>query len=278
MFSFLKKNKGSAVLIALIFMQMIMISWQIPLTSEESYFERGIFAVFAPIQDGIWSGFYFLNKTWKNYVNLRNVSRRNEKLNKTVFNLRQENRLLKTLLKHYKKDKEVRNLLNGLSQTILSARVIGFDMADIYKSVILNRGTRNGVKPDMIVLDRFGNLIGKVIQPVSLRECRVQLITDAESGVSVIKKDGESLGILSGDGSGMCRLKYILSTDTTIKKGDTLVTTGFDGIYPPGIDVGQVAAVTDNQDLFRTIKVSPKFKLKDLDIVGIITMDIDDAY
>lgn len=257
---------------------MIIISWQIPLTSSESYFERGVFAVFAPIQNGIWSSLHFLNKTWHEYVNFRDVSQHNQRLSREAFHLRQENRLLKNLLLHYKKDQKVQKLLDELSQKILSARVVGFDMADIYKSVVLNRGTKDGVKPGMIVLDRFGNLIGKVIQPVSLRECRVQLITDTESGVSVIKRGGESLGILSGDGGGMCRLKYILSTDTSIKPGDPIVTTGFGGVYPPDVEVGHVVDVTGDQNLFRTIKVKPKFKFKELDIVGIITVDIDDAY
>ncbi len=278
MFSFLKKNKGPVLLISLVFLQMILISLQIPLNSEESYFEKGVFAVFAPIQNGIWSGFHFFKKTWENYLYFRDVSSRNDRLNRQVFNLRQENRLLKNLLLHYKKDKKVRELLDDLSQTILSARMIGFDMADMYKSIILNRGTVHGVTPDMIVLDRFGNLIGRVIDPVSLMECRVQLITDTESGVSVIKKGGESLGILSGDGSGMCRLKYILSTDVSIQSGDTLVTTGFDGIYPPGLEVGQVENVIENQSLFRNITVKPNFRFKDLNIVGIITVNIDNAY
>ncbi|MFO7866858.1 MAG: rod shape-determining protein MreC [Candidatus Aminicenantes bacterium] len=237
-----------------------------------------VFAVFTPIQNAIWSGYYFIDKTWNDYIFFRDVSRRNEALNRKVFNLRQENRMLKNLLLHYKKDKKVREILEGLSQTIMSARVIGFDMGNIYSSVVINRGTIHGVKPDMIVLDRFGNLIGRVIEPVSLFQSRVQLITDTESGVSVRKKDGESLGIISGDAGGMCRLKYILSTDTTIMPGDVLITTGFDGIYPPDLEVGKVDSVKKSQDLFRSIKVQPMFKFKDLDIVGIITMDINDAY
>lgn len=278
MLSFLKKNKGLAVFIALIILQMVIISSQTPLTSKESYLGKCVFAVFTPIQNAIWSGYYFIDKTWNDYIFFRDVSRRNEALNRKVFNLRQENRMLKNLLLHYKKDKKVREILEGLSQTIMSARVIGFDMGNIYSSVVINRGTIHGVKPDMIVLDRFGNLIGRVIEPVSLFQSRVQLITDTESGVSVRKKDGESLGIISGDAGGMCRLKYILSTDTTIMPGDVLITTGFDGIYPPDLEVGKVDSVKKSQDLFRSIKVQPMFKFKDLDIVGIITMDINDAY
>ncbi len=278
MISFLKKKKGPAVFIALICAQMIMVSMQIPLTSEESYFERGVFAVFAPIQNGIWSSVHFIKKTWRNYLQFRDVSSRNAMLQQEVFNLRQENRLLKNLLLHYKKDSKVRTILRELSETVLSARVIGFDMADIFKSVVLNRGSVHGVDPDMIVLNRFGHLIGRVVRPISLLECRVQLITDTESGVSVIKKGGESLGILSGHIGGICSLKYILSTDTDIKPGDILVTTGFDGIYPPGLKAGTVEMVSKNQDLFQNIRVKPAFRFNDLDIVGIITMDVKNAY
>ena len=278
MFSFLKKNKGPAVFLTLILLQMILISLQVPLTSKESLFEKGVFTVFAPIQNGIWSGIHWVKKTWNDYFYFRDVSRLNQKLSREMFTLRQENRMLKNLLMHYKKDKKVRELLRGLSRNVMSARVIGFDMADMYKSVMVNKGTAHGVERNMIVLDRYGNLIGRVISPISLFECRVQLVTDSESGVSVMKKNGDSLGILSGYAGGICRLKYILATDTGIEPGDVLITTGFDGIYPPDLKVGKVESVTKTQNLFRTIEVNPLFKFKDLDIVGIITMNIHDVY
>jgi rod shape-determining protein MreC len=99
------------------------------------------------------------------------------------------------------------------------------------------------------------------------------MITDTESGVSVIPLGKGVPGVLIGEGNGRCRLEFILSTDMVIAEGDRLITAGFDGIYFPGIEVGKVTSVVEKEGLFKTVHVEPTFKIQDIDLLAIITVD-----
>jgi len=271
--SFLKKNKSLVILVSLLFLHMVLISVQAPGGSEGTFFETIIFSVFSPIQHGVVSVYKAAEKVWNDYFYLRKVNVKNRKLLTEVTQLRQENIILKNMLKKHEKEKEVKEFLTHISQNLVNARIIGFDMSSPFKSVTINKGSRQGLKKNMVVLDEAGNLVGRVVSPLSYHQATVQLITDDKSGVSVVKKGGKSIGILSGNNTRMCELKYILSTDEEIRTGDTMVTTGHDGIFPPGLNVGRVLAVEETSEMFKEIKIIPYFNLVQLHQVVVLRAD-----
>jgi rod shape-determining protein MreC len=61
-------------------------------------------------------------------------------------------------------------------------------------------------------------------------------------------------------------------------EGDRLITTGFDGIYMPGVLVGSVVFVKENISLFKEVRVVPAFEINDLDLVAVITADINEFF
>ena len=278
MSSFLKRNKNTAVLLILIFFHMILISIQVPRGEEGTYFETFLFAVFAPIQHGVVSVWKAVSKSWSDYFDLRGVSIQNKRLLKEVMQLRQENTVLRNLLKKYEKEERVKEFLSGISKNLVNARIIGFDMSNVFKSIIINKGSVQGLKKDMVVLDESGNLVGRIVPPITYNQATVQLITDSKSGVSVVKQDGGSLGILSGKNSEICEMKYVLSTDEEITEGDVLVTTGYDGIFPPYLKVGQVLSVQRTPELFKEIKVSPNFKPAQLQQVVVLRLNENEIF
>jgi rod shape-determining protein MreC len=274
----LKKVKSLIILLSLIFFQLVLISIQVPMGDESNYFEKVIFSVFSPIRHGTVSIFQGIGSLWKNYFGLHRVQRDNQRLLEEVFRLNQENSLLRSILRTYKTEKEMMNHLLELERRILPARVIGMDASNLWKSVVLNKGSLDGVKKDMVVLDKHGHLVGRVVDPISFKQARVQLITDTESGVHVIPQDKDVPGIINGIGNGQCHLEYILATDTAIVEGDRLITTGFDGIYFPGVLVGSVVSVVENISLFKEIMVMPAFKMQNLDLLAIIMVDANEFF
>lgn len=268
----LKVKKSLIVLIILIFLQLVLISLQIPL-EEKNYFERAIFTVFSPIQHGIVSLFSKMADIWHSYFYLRDVETQNQKLRKEIFSLRQENNLLRDALQKLRDEKEMKEKLQELHENILAAQIIGLDSGNIYKSIIINRGSLDGLKRNMVVLDKYGHLLGRVVGPISIKESRVQLITDPESGVSVYSQKNRVPGILSGDGDGECLLKYILASlpkSEDVIRGETLLTSGFDGIYPSDILVGEIISIAPTTSLFKEIKVKPYFDFRHLDLVAVL--------
>ncbi len=270
---FFKERKNLVVLTALIFFQLILISTQVPLGYGENYFEKAVFSVFSPVQHGILSLFRSIGEFWENYFYLQNVQSQNRKMKDEMFFLRQENNLLRNALENLKSAKEIEESLLRLHENILVAQVIGFDASNFYKSAVIDKGSLDGLKKDMIVLDKNGSLVGRIINPIALKESRVQLITDNESGVGVFSQSKEVMGILSGDDKGYCFLEYIHVTTEDIYEGEDIITSGKDGLFPSGIKVGKIVSITTSTSLFKQVKVEPYFDIRDLDQVAVIMRD-----
>jgi rod shape-determining protein MreC len=276
---FLKERKNLTILIALIFFQFLLISMQVPIGERASIFEKTVFSVFSPVRHGILSFFGAIGNIWENYFYLRNVQDQNEELNEEIMYLRQENNLLRNALQMFRNEREIQENLLKMHENILPAQVIGLDPNNFYKSVIINRGTLDGIKKNMIVLDKNGNLVGRIIDSISLKEARVQLITDNASGISVFTQKRVQ-GILVGDGEGQCLMQYVLATTTPdeISEGEDLITSGYDRIYPSGLTVGRIVSITTDTSLHKHIIVDPYFDFRYLDQIAVIMKDPKDFF
>lgn len=277
---FLKEKKSLIILIVLIFIQLVLISLQVPL-EEENYFERVIFSVFSPIQHGIAISSQKIGNIWKNYFYLRNVQSQNQKMREEIFFLRQENNILHNALQELKEAKEIQDRLSKIHKNILAARVIGLDTSNLYKSITINKGSLDGLKKDMVIVDKYGNLVGRVINPISFKESRVQLITASESGISVFSEKTKVPGILTGDSQGGCDLKYILTTlpqNQDVSIGEALIASGYDGIFLRGLHVGEIISITATISLFKRIKVQPYFDFRHLDQVAVLLIDPNEIF
>lgn len=269
---FLKEKKKAIILFSLIFFHLILISFQVPLGDKENYFEKAIFSIFSPVQHGVIFFFQKVGEIWNGYFYLWEVQRMNKELKEEMFFLRQENSQLRRALQRLKAERNVKDFIANLHDSFLVTRVIGIDARNIHKSIIIAKGSLDGLKKNMVVLDNQGHLVGRIIDPISLKEARVQLITDIDSGVSVISKESRAGGVLKGDGKGNCRLEYIYPTQK-VNKGEELVTSGLDHIFPPGIKVGTIVSIKTEASLFKMIKVKTSFEFSELDLVVIIPRD-----
>ena len=268
-----ERRKSQIILAALIVFNLVLVSFQVPLSGERNYFERVIFSLFSPVQHGFVFLYYKIGNIWKSYFFLIKVESQNRKLQDAIFYLQHENNLLKLALQKLKDEKHIEEFVASFHDSFLITQVIGVDASNAYKSITIARGTLDGVERDMVILDGKGNLVGRIIPPISLKEAKVQLITDNESGVGVVSQVSRVKGVLTGDGKGNCYLKYIYATQN-VDEGEGLETSGLDRIYPAGIKVGEVISLTSEAPLFQKIKVKPCFDFRDLDMVVIIKDDI----
>jgi len=269
---FLREKKKAITLVALIFFHLFLISLQVPLGDEENYFEKAIFSIFSPVQHGVIYFFEKVGDIWNGYFYLWEVQKMNKKLKEEMFYLRQENNQLRRALQRIEVERNVQDFISNFHDSFLVTRVIGIDARNIYKSIIIAKGSLDGLKKNMVVLDKEGNLVGRIIDPISLKEAKVQLITDIDSGVSVVSQESRAGGILTGDGKGNCTLKYIYPTQK-VSQGEELETSGLDYIFPPGIKVGKIVTIKSGASLFKKIKVRIYFDFSELDMVVIIPGD-----
>ena len=269
---FPREKRSIRVFITLIVLHVVLLSFQVPLGTEPTFLEKAVFAVFTPIQHGAVAVVRFLGRMWRTYFYFYHVQRQNQDMGQEIFNLRQQNAELRRSLERFQAKEEMRLFLLQTQRSIRIASVISLDPVNYRKAMIIDQGRLAGVAKDMVVLDRYGQLVGRIIEPVSLTESTVQLITDQSSGVGVLIRGDKGVGVLAGDGTGGCLLKYILSTAEGMAVGDTVLTSGYDRIYPLGLPVGTITSVGADSTLFKTIAVKPYFDFNKLDLVAVIVL------
>jgi rod shape-determining protein MreC len=269
---FRKEQKKAFVFGGLLFVQLILVSLQVPFGETPTYFERTVFFLFAPIQKAVHGLFAGVGRMWSRYLYLRDVEEQNEAMRDALFHLRQENMRLRGELAGFRTIAEMDRTLTAAGRSFLAAAVIGLDASNAYKSVVIDKGSRDGLGANMPVVDQNGYLVGRVVSPVSPGEATVQLITDDNSAVAVQSVASRVQGILDGDGkSGTCWLRYVLATNEAIAADEEVETSGFDHVFPDRIPVGRIIAVTTEGALFKKIAVRPHFKFSDLSRVAVLT-------
>ncbi len=174
-------------------------------------------------------------------LNFRSAAAENEQLRDQIAALQSE---LRTARENVAENDRLRGLLNLKEQTgytSVPARVIGRDPSIWFNTVTIDRGSANGVTVNMPVVTG-GGIVGRVIT-VSPFSSQVMLITDEKAGVGgIVGQLGQSgaLGSVRGGGEkGLVEMRYVSGLEA-IEVGDYVRTTGQDGIYPPGLNVGEV--------------------------------------
>jgi rod shape-determining protein MreC len=267
-----EKRRSALILAGLVVFHILLISIQIPRGAEKSLFEKSLFFLFSPVQRAVTGAVRGVGSLWTNYFDLRGVRGENQKLKKEVFFLNQDVRFLEDQLQLFRSEAQVREKLAVFQGKIVPARVIGADSSNPYQTIVLDKGSLDGIGKDMAVCDRLGNLVGRTIEPVSFKETMVQLITDKDSRVSVVSAIDRLTGSLTGKSGDTCELRYVLASVSGGQLGEELLTTGYDKIYPAGLRVGVIRTLEkDNlSPIFRKITVEPYFRFNTLDIVAVI--------
>jgi len=153
-------------------------------------------------------------------------------------------------------------------QTV-TATVILRDPAPGRQSVVLNAGSRDGVRPGQPVMGAGATLVG-IVTEVDTGRSRVRLVTDRDSAIAALLQSSRTAGSLVGTGEGL-RLDFV-SVDTKVAAGDVVLTSALGGLLPPGLLVGRVAEVeARKQELFQSIVVAPLANLDRVEQVLIMT-------
>src|SRR4029078_826183 len=176
--------------------------------------------------------------------------------------LTEENQRLKALLDFKEQSK----------LDVLPARIIGRDPSIWFDSSIISRCSFDGVKLNMPVVAN-GALVGR-ITAVSPLTAQVDLITRDKSGLgAVIGESGTStaLGVISGTSKrDLLEMKYVAGS-TDVQVGQSVFTTGQDGIYPPGIKVGDIVQIISGSATTpHQIFIQPSAKLGSIQEVGVL--------
>lgn len=155
---------------------------------------------------------------------------------------------------------------------LLVAKVLARDSSEWTNSIIIDRGSGDGIVKNMAVVTPQG-LVGNISE-VFDNCARVQLIVDPRSSVGGIVQRVESrvAGIVDGDINSRMMVKLTnIPRDADIVEGDTIITSGFGGIYPKGILIGSVSRLENEAGgLLKYAVVKPAVDFQRLEEVAVI--------
>ena len=177
---------------------------------------------------------------------LRSLSLQNAAMLQKFNALQAENAHLRELL----------SMRQRYTESAIAAEILYTGRDPFTRKVIINKGEQHGVKAGQPVIDQIG-IVGQVTR-VYPWLAEVTLITDQGQAVPVLNVRNGLRAVLGGTGTdGQLELKFIpLNAD--FQNNDQLVTSGIDGVYPPGLPVAAVSAVERNAAyLFARITCKP---------------------
>ncbi len=280
--SFIARYRNLVVLLALLMAQLAGLAVQVRRTSSgmstlDSTDPSGVRlirlwanAVISPPERLIHACNTGVGSLWANYIDLLHVRQQNQDLEKTVDRLRLEEA---ALLEDARQGQRLQAML-GFQQRYIyatqAAQVYGSSGSDRSHVFYIDKGARDGVKPDVAVITADG-IVGKV-RDVFPHTAQVLAVNDPTSGAGVILETTRIRGILRGDASGRLEVVGILA-DQRIQPGEHVLTAGGDLIFPRGLPVGVVEKVErdPDRDAFIDVIVKPAAHLDRLDEVLVIT-------
>jgi len=159
---------------------------------------------------------------------------------------------------------------------VVSAQVVAMGSAQSFsRTVTIDRGTRDGVSPDLTVINADG-LVGRVIE-AGPSTATVLLVIDAKSTIGGRLGESMELGFLDGSGDISAEGTLELSlVDHTVspRRGDPVVTWGSrnGAPYVAGVPVGEVVSVHSSPaELTQTAEIRPYVDFSSLDVVAVVT-------
>ena len=196
------------------------------------------------IKDVIYRGSLVVSLPSKSFFNFTGYIEKHIKLYKNYNELKIENNKLKNDISKSDflelENVQLRKLIEeqiDSSDNLVSARVMLDKQSPYLNSFIINIGSNKNIKNGLAVLDG-DNFVGRVVD-VNFFSSRVLLVSDLNSRISIITQPSGYHAILGGRGTKKPTLEY-LPENHNIQNGDKIYTSGKEGIFSPGIPIGEV--------------------------------------
>jgi rod shape-determining protein MreC len=217
-------------------------------------FERTVMTIFSPIPKTVnWVG-RSTSDMYHGYLDMRRSVNENAQLHRKVAELTTENLKLSQSAGDLRRLRSLLGYSEQFDMPTTMATAIMLDTSGRFKSIIIDRGSDNGIEVNDAVVNANG-LIGRVVLTTKDMS-KVQLLTDNNCSVGSLVDRTRRQGVVRGDGAYGAQM-YDIPSLADIQSGDQVLTAGIDGIYPKGIPVGTIVKAEKGADLFKTIALKP---------------------
>ena len=260
------RQRTGWLFMAVVVGHILLISTQVATRRGVPILEALTFGVFAEVQRSTTSGIGSVRDVWQNYFALQQTRQENQQLHTEVAQLRvglQQERALA------EQSRMLQKLLDMKMETPLkttAAYVIAGAASPDFRTATIDKGTRDGLKPDMAVISPAG-VVGRIILPTS-RAAKIQLLIDRDAAAGAVTERGRAQGVVVGTGTSL-RFDNVSGT-ADLKIGDRVVTSGIEGIYPKGFEIGQIESIERRAGEFSAIIIRPTVEFSSIEAVLVV--------
>lgn len=229
---------------------------------------RVALSIVAPFQKVVTRWIQFNQRIWQQYFYLVTAAQENARLKQALaatqakLNQHKEltlaNRRLRKLLAFKITD----------ASEIVAAEVIGKDPSPWFKTIVINKGSVDGIEQGYPVVMAEG-IVGQVIE-TSKKYAKVLLLIDQNSAVDAMIQRSRARGVIKGGTEDQCVFEYLLRKHEVIV-GDVIITSGLDGVFPKGLSIGTVLTVDrPHAGIFQHVSVAPFVDFEKLEEVVVM--------
>jgi rod shape-determining protein MreC len=260
------------LMVALLLGNFVLMAWDAKTDSQQRVLRVWTQAVADFVQSPVTSVSSGVSNYFQSFANLRGAASENEQLKQRVQELQVELQNRESFVAENERLKSLLNLKEESKYPILTAKVIGRDPSGWFNTSIINRGSVDGVKLNMPVVTN-GGLVGRVMAVGPLTS-QVMLLTDDKSGIAGIVGElgtSNALGVIKGTNEKeLVEMRYVPGS-IPVEVGETVFTTGQDGIYPAGLKIGEVVKVeSGSATTTHSILVRPGGSLNSMQEVAVL--------
>lgn len=224
--------------------------------------------LFSPFQETITRAINFIDGIWRHYFYLVTVAKQNDALRQALSVTAERNRQLAEIELSNQRLRKLLNFQQNVTDQVVAAEVIGKDPSAWFKTIVIDKGRSDGIEKGFPVLIPEG-IAGQVIE-VAGGHSKVLLIIDPNSAVDALVQRTRSRGLIKGGIGGKCLFKYVLRKHE-IRVGDTVISSGLDGVYPKGLHIGKISGVIRrNAGIFQEVTVTPNVDFEKLEQVMVM--------
>jgi len=258
--------------IILVLATVVLYSYNLRQKTATTFFERAVLTFSAPFQSSIDSVVDSITGVWSDYLWLVDTGQQNQRLKRENLDLRAELQQTQEILQQNVRLRKLLAFVDELDRPALPAQVIGEDASNWARTILIDKGTRAGLRNGLPVVSAQG-VVGRIIK-VAPDSARILLITDASSAVAALIQRTRTRGVVRGRGDNLS-IEYALR-DADLQIGDLLVTSGMGGVFPKGLPLGLIEFVEKDQfGLFQQVRAVPTVDFSHLEEVMVIVGEDD---
>ncbi|HKL76410.1 MAG TPA: rod shape-determining protein MreC [Halanaerobiales bacterium] len=239
-----------------------------------SFVQSGIYNLISPAVSGVNRVITSIDNYIKRFKNAGEILSENEKLKKQLA----EERLNNILMKKYEiQNERLRKLLDFKELTSYEtqgAKVIGYGPSKWKEKILINKGSKDGLKDGMTVVTYNGSFVGQ-INYITSDSAQVEMVNNSGFVVAGIvqREDSRAVGLVKGNQeNSKYNIMDNLSWDSDIRENDLILTSGLSNTYPKGLPIGKVTEVNpDNYGVSQKAKIDLFIDLNTIEEVLVIT-------